>query len=366
MSGHRRNTTRPSPAPGPRSSLITSAPTRPSPTSRPSPNVTRHCSTSGSLTGTTRRPPSPRRRPGQDGSCPMSPPSPGPTTQARPRTQADAGVWPANGGMGWPGGRRGEIGRDAVTYGADDGGPMQPGGQQATLGADGTLELDDLRRRYGDVIALDGLTFAVPPGEVFGFLGPNGAGKTTAMRAIVGVASLDSGTVRWNGEPIGEEARRRIGYMPEERGLYPGMRVYEQLEYLARLHGLTADEAGKAARYWSERLGLGGRGQDKVEALSLGNQQRVQLAAALVHGPDLLVLDEPFSGLDPVGVDAMSEVLAERAAAGVTMLFSSHQLDLVEHLCTSVAIINHGTLVASGTVEQLAHGGQLRVSVKVA
>jgi ABC-2 type transport system ATP-binding protein len=231
---------------------------------------------------------------------------------------------------------------------------------------DGVLELTDLRRRYGDVVALDGLTFAVPPGEVFGFLGPNGAGKTTAMRAIVGVASLDSGTVRWNGEPIGEEARRRIGYMPEERGLYPGMRVSEQLEYLARLHGLTADEAGKAARYWSERLGLGGRGQDKVEALSLGNQQRVQLAAALVHGPDLLVLDEPFSGLDPVGVDAMSGVLAERAAAGVTMLFSSHQLDLVEHLCSSVAIIHRGALVAYGTVAELSQGGQLRVAVKVA
>jgi ABC-2 type transport system ATP-binding protein len=232
-------------------------------------------------------------------------------------------------------------------------------------GQDGVLELTDLRRTYGDVVALDGLTFNVQPGEVFGFLGPNGAGKTTAMRAIVGVASLDSGTVAWNGEPIGEEVRRRIGYMPEERGLYPGMRVYEQLEYLARLHGLTAVKAAKAARYWGERLGLGGRGHEKVEALSLGNQQRVQLAAALVHDPDLLVLDEPFSGLDPVGVDAMSGVLAERAEAGVTMLFSSHQLDLVEHLCKSVAIIHQGKLVAYGTVAELSQSGQLRIAVKV-
>ncbi|HEY3903260.1 MAG TPA: ATP-binding cassette domain-containing protein [Streptosporangiaceae bacterium] len=229
----------------------------------------------------------------------------------------------------------------------------------------GVLEVTELRRTYGEVVALDGLSFAVPPGEVFGFLGPNGSGKTTAMRAIVGVASLDSGKVHWNGEPIGETARRRIGYMPEERGLYPAMRVQEQLEYLARLHGLTPAKAREAAVYWIDRLGLAGRGQTKVEALSLGNQQRVQLAAALVHDPDLLVLDEPFSGLDPVGVDSMSEVLVERAKAGVTMLFSSHQLDLVEHLCTSVAIIHRGALVAHGTVEDLASSGQLRIEVKV-
>lgn len=231
---------------------------------------------------------------------------------------------------------------------------------------DGVLELSGLRRKYGDVVALDGLSFSVPPGQVFGFLGPNGAGKTTAMRAIVGVASLDSGSVRWNGEPIGTEARRRIGYMPEERGLYPAMKVLEQIEYLARLHGLTRAKARSAAIFWSERLGLRGQGELRTEALSLGNQQRVQLAAALVHDPELLVLDEPFSGLDPVGVDAMSEVLAERAKAGVTMLFSSHQLDLVEHLCTSVAIIHHGALVAHGAVADLAQSGPLRIVVKVA
>jgi ABC-2 type transport system ATP-binding protein len=231
---------------------------------------------------------------------------------------------------------------------------------------DGVLELIDLRRSFGSTVALDGLSFTVPRGEVFGFLGPNGAGKTTAMRAIVGVASLDSGTVLWNSAAIGAEARRRIGYMPEERGLYPAMKVLAQLEYLARLHGLGAAKARSAATYWAERLGLAAKVQDKIEALSLGNQQRVQLAAALVHDPELLVLDEPFSGLDPAGVDAMSEVLQERAAAGVTMLFSSHQLDLVEHLCTSVAIIHRGALVAYGTVDDLARGGQLKITVRVA
>jgi ABC-2 type transport system ATP-binding protein len=232
--------------------------------------------------------------------------------------------------------------------------------------SNGVLELDGLCRRYGDVVALDDLTFTVPPGQVFGFLGPNGAGKTTAMRAIVGVAAVDAGQVRWNGRAIGTDARSRIGYMPEERGLYPAMRVLEQLEYLARLHGLSAADARGAAERWIDRLGLGEVAQLKVEALSLGNQQRVQLAAALAHEPELLVLDEPFSGLDPAGVDAMSEVLAERAAAGVTMLFSSHQLDLVEHLCQSVAIIHRGRLVAEGSVQELGRAGKLRIAVRVA
>jgi ABC-2 type transport system ATP-binding protein len=230
----------------------------------------------------------------------------------------------------------------------------------------GVLELIGLSRRFGEVIALDQLSFTVPPGQVFGFLGPNGAGKTTAMRAIVGVAAVDSGEVRWNGQLIDQAARSRIGYMPEERGLYPAMQVTEQLSYLARLHGLSAPRARAAAAAWSERLGIGDRGQAKIETLSLGNQQRVQLAAALVHDPELLVLDEPFSGLDPAGVDAMSEVLAERAAAGVTMLFSSHQLDLVEHLCESVAIIHRGALVAYGKVADLTASGPLRVFVRVA
>jgi ABC-2 type transport system ATP-binding protein len=227
------------------------------------------------------------------------------------------------------------------------------------------LELDGLRRRYGTVTALDGLTFGVPAGEVFGFLGPNGAGKTTTMRAIFGVTTLDGGAIRWQGQPVDEAARRALGYMPEERGLYPAMELADQVEYFATLHGMDARAAATAAAYWIERLGLGGREKTRVDALSHGNQQRAQLAVALVHEPALLVLDEPFSGLDPGGIDDMSEVLAEQAAAGVTVLFSSHQLDLVEGICEAVAIIHHGRLVVTGSVADLRRGDRPRLAVRV-
>jgi ABC-2 type transport system ATP-binding protein len=187
------------------------------------------------------------------------------------------------------------------------------------------------------------------------------------MRIALGVLAADAGEVRWEGRPVDAETRSRFGYMPEERGLYPKMRASDQLEYLARLHGIArADAAGAAAR-WLERMGLAERSSDRVEALSLGNQQRVQLAAALVHEPAVLILDEPFSGLDPMGVDVMSDVLRERATAGVPVLFSSHQLELVERLCDAVAIINGGRLVASGTVAELrarGGGGAWRVVVR--
>jgi ABC-2 type transport system ATP-binding protein len=227
------------------------------------------------------------------------------------------------------------------------------------------LELDDLHRSYGEVAALDGMTFSVPAGRVFGFLGPNGAGKTTAMRAILGVTALHSGSIRFAGAPVDVAARRRFGYMPEERGLYPGMRVLEQLAYFGRLHGMTAAAARQAGAELCGRLGVAERLEAKVEELSLGNQQRVQLAAALVHDPELLVLDEPFSGLDPVGIDDLSAVLGERAAAGATVLFSSHQLDLVEHLCEEVAIVDRGRLVAQGRVEELARSGRPQLAVRV-
>ncbi|CAA9292342.1 MAG: Efflux ABC transporter, ATP-binding protein [uncultured Corynebacteriales bacterium] len=228
------------------------------------------------------------------------------------------------------------------------------------------LEVDGLTKRYGDTLALSSLTFAVRPGEVFGFVGANGAGKTTAMRIMLGVLAADAGEVRWQGRPVTFETRRRFGYMPEERGLYPKMRVGEHLVYLARLHGLDAAAATRAAEALTERLGVATRRDDAVEKLSLGNQQRVQLAAALVHDPEVLVLDEPFSGLDPVGVDALAGVLLERAKRGVPVVFSSHQLDLVERLCDSVGIINAGRLVASGTVAELREREttrQLRVVV---
>jgi len=227
------------------------------------------------------------------------------------------------------------------------------------------LELEGLTRRFGDVVALDSLSFTVPRGQVFGFLGPNGSGKTTAMRAVFELIALDAGTVRWNGSRITHNERRHFGYMPEERGLYPGMVVVDQIEYLARLHGVAAGDARAAAMHWLEKLGVVERATSKLEALSMGNQQRVQLAAALVHEPELLVLDEPLSGLDPVGIDAVSQVLVQEAANGRGVLFSSHQIDLVEDLCQSVAIIDHGRLVAAGTVDELTTGGRRRLVVKV-
>jgi len=229
----------------------------------------------------------------------------------------------------------------------------------------GLLELDGLTRRFGTVTALDQLSFSVPAGQVVGFLGPNGAGKTTTMRAVFGLTDLDAGTVSWNGARISQAERRRFGYMPEERGLYPGMGVADQLHYLARLHGLDASRAVAATSTWLERLGVADRATSKVESLSHGNQQRVQLAAALVHDPELLVLDEPLAGLDPGGIDAIAGVLLERAHQGCCVLFSSHQLDLVEDLCESVVIIDHGRLVASGTVESLATSGPRRLVVRV-
>ncbi len=234
----------------------------------------------------------------------------------------------------------------------------QPNGRQR-------LELVDLHKHYGSVAALDGLSLSVAAGRICGFVGANGAGKTTAMRATMGVLEPDSGAVRWGSHPVDAAARRRFGYMPEERGLYPKMRAGDQLAYFARLHGMGKARAAEAAQHWTSVLGIAERLDDRVDKLSLGNQQRVQLAAALVHGPDLLVLDEPFSGLDPVGVDALAEVLLERARAGAAVLFSSHQLELVERLCDEVAIVGRGSIVASGTVEQLRTGDRRLLRVQV-
>jgi ABC-2 type transport system ATP-binding protein len=227
------------------------------------------------------------------------------------------------------------------------------------------LELASLRRTFGDVVAVDGLTFSVVPGTLFGFVGRNGAGKTTTMRIVCGLLAADGGRVTWRGEAIDRRVRARIGYMPEERGLYPKMRVRDQLEYFGVLHGLSHVQARTAAIEWLERLGLGDRADSRVEQLSQGNQQRVQLAAALVHRPDLLVLDEPFAGLDPIVCDLLTEVLREQASRGVPVLFSSHQLELVEHVCESVAIIDHGRLVACGAVDDLRAGGPRRIRAQV-
>ncbi|HEX6325509.1 MAG TPA: ATP-binding cassette domain-containing protein [Jiangellaceae bacterium] len=215
------------------------------------------------------------------------------------------------------------------------------------------LEFDGLTKQFGPVIALDGCTFRVQSGRITGFLGPNGAGKTTAMRAVFGLVRPDSGQVRWRGRPVDHRERLRFGYLPEERGVYPKMRVRDQLGYFGRLSELSGTAADAAADRWLERLGLSERAGDRVEVLSHGNQQRFQLSLAVINDPELLVLDEPFSGLDPLAVDTMMELLRELAAAGAAVLFSSHQLDLVEDLCEDVVIIDHGRVVMSGRVDEL-------------
>ncbi|MCZ7589214.1 MAG: ATP-binding cassette domain-containing protein [Gaiella sp.] len=208
--------------------------------------------------------------------------------------------------------------------------------------------------------ALAGCSFTVERGRMLGFLGPNGAGKTTTMRAVFGLLEPDSGDVLWDRQAIGLAERLRFGYMPEERGLYPRMRVGEQIEYFGRLHGLDRHAASAAASRWLERLGLAERSRAKLEELSHGNQQRAQLAAALVHEPELLVLDEPFAGLDPVAARTLVEVLRGETARGAAVLFSSHQLELVEDICEEVAIIDSGRIVATGDLDALRSASERR------
>ncbi|UBI01970.1 ABC transporter ATP-binding protein [Corynebacterium freneyi] len=227
------------------------------------------------------------------------------------------------------------------------------------------LIIDDLRKSYGDLRVLDGMSFTVHPGEIYGFVGANGAGKTTTMRIALGVLSTDGGEVRLGDAPLDDTSRRTIGYMPEERGLYPKEKVLDQLIYFARLHGLDGPTAKDRAESLLETLDLSERAGDKVDTLSLGNQQRVQLAAALVHDPEVLVLDEPFSGLDPIAVGVMSRVLRERADRGIPVVFSSHQLDLVERLCDRVGIIRDGRMLAEGTVAELRAKGPSLIGVDV-
>lgn len=215
------------------------------------------------------------------------------------------------------------------------------------------LEVQAVSRSFGDRTALDEVSFTVRGGRMTGFVGGNGAGKTTAMRVILGVLSPDSGAVTLDGSPISALERTRIGYMPEERGLYPKMKVAEQIVYLGRLHGMSTATAKESATTLLERLGLGERMDDTVESLSLGNQQRAQIAAALVHNPEVLILDEPFSGLDPIAVETVSSVVKDYAASGAPVLFSSHQLDIVERLCDDLVVIADGRIRASGSREGL-------------
>lgn len=222
------------------------------------------------------------------------------------------------------------------------------------------LRLEGLTRRFGETLAVDDVGFTVTRGSMTGFVGGNGAGKTTTMRMIMGVLQPTAGTVSWHRREVTVADRRTFGYMPEERGLYPKQPILDQLVYLGRLQGRSPTGARRSALELLERFGLGERTTDKLESLSLGNQQRVQVAAAVIGEPDLLVLDEPFSGLDPRAVDSMADLLREHTARGVPVLFSSHQLDLVERLCDHLVVLSRGRVVAGGTVDDLRRRGRVR------
>ncbi|MEP6799461.1 MAG: ATP-binding cassette domain-containing protein [Lapillicoccus sp.] len=221
------------------------------------------------------------------------------------------------------------------------------------------LETRGLTRTFGETRAVTAVDLTVPGGSMTGFVGGNGAGKTTTMRMIMGILQPTAGEVLWQGHPVTSADRARFGYMPEERGLYPKQPVLRQLIYLGRLHGLTAAGAKRTATEHLGRFGLADRANDKLETLSLGNQQRVQIAAAVMAQPIALILDEPFSGLDPEAVDSMADLLREHASRGVPVLFSSHQLDLVERLCDHLVVLSKGAVVAHGSVEELRHRGRL-------
>ncbi|MGH3447757.1 MAG: ABC transporter ATP-binding protein [Nocardioidaceae bacterium] len=222
------------------------------------------------------------------------------------------------------------------------------------------FEVNNLTRQFGEHVAVDHVSFTVESGPVTGFVGGNGAGKTTTMRMMMGILAPHGGEVRWHGSPVTAADRRRFGYMPEERGLYPKQKVLDQLVYLGRLHGMTTRAARGSAQEHLERFGLLDRSGDKLESLSLGNQQRVQVTAAVMTDPIALVLDEPFSGLDPAAVDSMADVLRQHAARGAPVLFSSHQLDLVEQLCDRLVVLSAGRVVADGAVEELRRRGRSR------
>jgi ABC-2 type transport system ATP-binding protein len=228
-----------------------------------------------------------------------------------------------------------------------------------------SLEIDRVTKRFAATLALDALTFHVPAGEIFGFLGANGAGKTTTMRICLGILRADSGDVRWKGAPVATLPRRTWGYLPEERGLYPRMAVLDQLVYFASLYGEPADVARRAATGWLERFLIADMAGRRAEELSKGNQQKVQFIAAVLHGPQVLLMDEPFTGLDPLNLGILREAFLELRDQGRTLVFSTHQMEAAEALCESVAIVDHGRVVAGGTVAALKRASGRR-SVRIA
>jgi ABC-2 type transport system ATP-binding protein len=216
-----------------------------------------------------------------------------------------------------------------------------------------SLVIDGLDKRFGRVVALDGLTFEVPAGEIFGFLGANGAGKTTTMRIALGVLAADAGRVVWGGTDTRALPRNTWGYLPEERGLYPRMVVLDQLVFFASLHGIPRDQARRDALAWLQRLRVSDLAERKAEELSKGNQQKIQLISAILHDPPVLLMDEPFTGLDPVNVALLREAFIELRDDGRTLIFSTHQMETVEAMCESIAIVDKGRVVVGGPLRDV-------------
>jgi ABC-2 type transport system ATP-binding protein len=226
-----------------------------------------------------------------------------------------------------------------------------------------SLVVDHVSKRFGAVVALDAMSFEVPRGQVFGFLGANGAGKTTTMRIALGVLRPDAGEVTWNGTPSADLPRGTWGYLPEERGLYPRMTVLDQLVYFAGLYGVPAERAAREARAWLARFRAPEFAERRAEELSKGNQQKVQFLAAVLHDPDVLLMDEPFTGLDPVNVALLREAFLELRDRGKTLIFSTHQMETAEAMCESVAIVDHGRVVVGGTLRDVKRSTGRRMIV---
>lgn len=216
-----------------------------------------------------------------------------------------------------------------------------------------TLKLDGITKRFGSHTAVDQLSLTIPESEMFGLLGANGAGKTTTFRMILGLLNPSAGQISWDGKPIGYDASDEIGYLPEERGLYPKVKVRDQLIYLGRLKGLNKQAAQKEMNEWLERFKIPEYANKKVEDLSKGNQQKIQFITAVLHRPKLLILDEPFSGLDPVNVELLKEAVLDLKNGGTSIVFSSHRMEHVEELCQHLCIMHKGKPVVHGALKDI-------------
>ena len=215
------------------------------------------------------------------------------------------------------------------------------------------LCLENVTKRYGETVAVDGVSFTAEPGRLVGLLGPNGAGKTSTIRMVTAITTPDTGRITLGGETVGPPTQRRMGYLPEERGLYRKLRVGEQLVYLARLKGMTKGDATAAVKRWLDRFDASDWWNRRTEELSKGMQQKVQFVATVVHDPDLVVLDEPFSGLDPINADVLEGVIREMREAGRTVLFASHRMEAVEALCDDVVLVARGRVVLAGPLREV-------------